>query len=71
MAHDKLSRRLELQFDNKKGEGDYEKEVADANFRMEILTERASAHYKSSLQKFKELDEKLQSDVRLACLRNK
>lgn len=70
-AHEKLSRRLDLQYDSKKGEEDYEKQVADANFRMEILTERASAHYKGSLQKFKELDEKLQQDNRLACLRNR
>jgi len=45
--------------------------VADANFRMEILTERASQHYKTSLEKFKKLDEQLQADARLACLRNK
>ena len=45
--------------DNKKGEEDYEKQVADANFRMEILTERASQHYKTSLEKFKKLDEQL------------
>ena len=30
----------------------YEKEVANANFRMDILTERASQHYKNSLEKF-------------------
>lgn len=60
-----------MQFGDKKGEEDYEKQVADANFRMEILTERASQHYKTSLEKFKELDDKLQKDNRLACLRNK
>lgn len=70
-AHEKLSRRLDLSYDNKKGEEDYEKQVADANFRMEILTERASQHYKTSLEKFKKLDEQLQADPRLACLRNK
>lgn len=43
----------------------YEKEVANANFRMDILTERASQHYKNSLDKFQELDEKLKNDVRL------
>jgi hypothetical protein len=43
--------------ENKKDEEDYEKQVADANFRMEILTERASQHYKTSLDKFKKLDE--------------
>jgi len=34
----------------------YEKEVANANFKMDILTERASQHYKNSLEKFTELD---------------
>ena len=34
----------------------YEKELATANFRMDILTERASQHYKNSLDKFQELD---------------
>jgi hypothetical protein len=36
---------------------------------MEILTERASQHYKTSLEKFKKLDEELQNDKRLACLK--
>ena len=31
---------------------EYEKEVNNANFRMDILTERASQHYKNSLEKF-------------------
>ena len=60
-----------MTYGDKKGEDDYEKQVADANFRMEILTERASQHYKTSLEKFKQLDEQLQKDARLACLRNK
>jgi len=34
----------------------YEKEVANANFKMDILTERASQHYKNSLEKFQEMD---------------
>ena len=51
-------------YGDKKGEEDYEKKVADANFRMEILTERASQHYKTSLEKFKKLDEDLQSKSR-------
>lgn len=34
----------------------YEKEVANANFKMDILTERASQHYKNSLEKFQQLD---------------
>jgi len=37
----------------------YAKEVAEINFRMDILTERASQHYKNSLEKFQELDQKL------------
>ena len=43
----------------------YEKEVANANFRMDILTERASQHYKNSLEKFQELDRQLMDDPRL------
>ena len=46
----------------------YEKDVANANFRMDILTERASQHYKNSLDKFQEFDDKLMSDKRLANL---
>lgn len=46
----------------------YEKEVANANFRMDILTERASQHYKNSLEKFQELDRQLMEDPRLAVL---
>ena len=46
----------------------YEKEVATANFRMDILTERASQHYKNSLEKFQELDRTLMEDDRLKSL---
>ena len=46
----------------------YEKEVATANFRMDILTERASQHYKNSLEKFQELDRTLMEDERLKVL---
>lgn len=46
----------------------YEKEVANANFRMDILTERASQHYKNSLEKFQELDRQLMEDPRLIVL---
>ncbi len=35
---------------------EYQKEVLKANFKIDILTERAAQHYKSSLEKFKELD---------------
>lgn len=50
---------------------DYEKEVAAASFRMDILTERASQHYKNSLDKFQELDEMIMNDPRFANLRDK
>lgn len=49
----------------------YEKEVSKANFRIEILTERASQHYRNSLKKFEELDEKLMKDPRLKVLNKK
>ena len=49
----------------------YEKEVAKANFRIEILTERASQHYRNSLRKFEELDAKLMDDARLKVLKKK
>jgi hypothetical protein len=49
-------------------EAEYEREVANANFRIEILTERASQHYRNSLKKFEELDKKLMSDARLKAL---
>ena len=51
-------------------EHEYEKKVTDANFKIEILTERASHHYKNSLTKFNELDQKLMNDPRLKALRN-
>ena len=35
---------------------------------MDILTERASQHYKNSLEKFQELDRQLMEDPRLAVL---
>jgi hypothetical protein len=49
---------------------EYEKKVTEANFKIEILTERASHHYKNSLTKFNELDQKLMNDQRLKALRN-
>lgn len=48
----------------------YEKQVTEANFKIEILTERASHHYRNSLQKFNELDQKLVNDDRLKALKN-
>ncbi|CAI2364809.1 unnamed protein product [Moneuplotes crassus] len=47
----------------------YEKKVTEANFKIEILTERASHHYQNSLTKFNELDTKLLNDSRLKALR--
>jgi hypothetical protein len=47
----------------------YEKQVTEANFKIEILTERASHHYKNSLTKFNELDQRLMNDDRLKALR--
>lgn len=52
-------------------EKNYEREVQKANFRIEILTERASTHYKQSLQKFEELNDKLSRDPRLAAINKK
>lgn len=39
------------------------------NFRIDILTERASQHYRTSLKKFEELDDKLMADDRLKALK--
>jgi hypothetical protein len=39
------------------------------NFRIDILTERASQHYRTSLKKFEQLDDKLMADPRLKALR--
>ncbi len=52
-------------------EKNYEREVQKANFRIEILTERASTHYKQSLQKFEELNDRLSKDLRLAAINKK
>lgn len=58
---DQEQKNLEQAYQRLKRKGDvftapdqetYEKEVATANFRMDILTERASQHYKNSLEKF-------------------
>lgn len=46
----------------------YDTEIHKANFRIDILTERASQHYRTSLRKFEELDDKLMSDPRLQVL---
>ena len=49
----------------------YEQDVSKANFRIEILTERASQHYRNSLKKFEDLDAKLMGDWRLKKLNRK
>jgi len=47
----------------------YEKAVSKANFRMDILTERAQQHYKNSLDKFTQLDKQLMEEPMLAALK--
>ena len=47
----------------------YDNEIHKANFRIDILTERASQHYRTSLRKFEQLDDKLMNDPRLRVLR--
>ena len=49
----------------------YDQEIHKANFRIDILTERASLHYRQSLKRFEELDRELENDWRLAALQNK
>jgi len=49
----------------------YESEVAKANFKMDILTERASQHYKNSLEKFQQLDNLLMNHPLLQVLKDK
>jgi len=70
-------KKLEEAFTRLKKKGDqqspedqkaYEAQVHAANFRIEILTERASQHYRTSLKKFEEVDAKLDSDPRLKAL---
>jgi hydroxylamine reductase (hybrid-cluster protein) len=50
---------------SKEDEEKYDNEIHKANFRIDILTERASQHYRTSLRKFTELDDLLSSDPRL------
>jgi len=56
---------------NAEQQASYEAKVAKANFKMDILTERASQHYRNSLTKFQELDALLMKDPRLKVLQNK
>merc|ERR1712032_730673 len=69
--------KLETAFMNLKKKGDqmtsddeqkYDDVIHKANFRIDILTERASQHYRTSLRKFEELDDRLMADERLAVL---
>ena len=41
---------------------EYEQQVAQANFKIEILTERAAQHYRNSLTKFTQLDAYLMNE---------
>lgn len=71
--------RLEVAFTNLKRKGDlspddeqkYDQEIHKANFRIDILTERASMHYRQSLKRFEELDRDLEAHPLLAALQNK
>ena len=49
----------------------YDTEIHKANFRIDILTERASQHYRTSLRKFEALDDTLMADQRLKVLHEK
>ena len=49
----------------------YDEEVAKTNFRMDILVERSTQHYKNALDKFQQLDDKLKKDERLQKLYQK
>ncbi len=71
-------KKLETAFANLKRKGEamtqedeqkYDNEIHKANFRIDILTERASQHYRTSLRKFEQLDDKLMNDPRLKVLR--
>jgi len=55
---------------SKEDEEKYDNEIHKANFRIDILTERASQHYRTSLRKFTELDDKLSQDPRLKNINN-
>jgi len=46
----------------------YDQDIHKANFRIDILTERASQHYRTSLRKFEKLDDLLTNDARLKIL---
>ena len=54
---------------NAEDEQTYNRDMDKINFKIDILTERASQHYRTSLRKFEELDDKLMADPRLKVLR--
>jgi hypothetical protein len=54
---------------NAEDEKAYDRDMDKINFKIDILTERASQHYRTSLRKFEELDDKLMADPRLKVLR--
>ena len=56
---------------NQQDEKDYDTKMDSINFTIDILTERASQHYRTSLRKFEELDQKLSEDPRLKVLKQK
>lgn len=47
----------------------YDNDIHKANFRIDILTERASQHYRTSLKRFEQMDDFLMQDDRLKVLR--
>ena len=47
----------------------YDNDIHKANFRIDILTERASQHYRTSLKRFEQMDNYLNNDERLKVLR--
>ena len=47
----------------------YDNDIHKANFRIDILTERASQHYRTSLKRFEQMDNYLNNDDRLKVLR--
>ena len=56
---------------NAEDEQTYDNQIHQANFRIDILTERASQHYRTSLRKFEQLDDTLMADPRLKVLHDK
>eukprot|EP00736_Rhodelphis_marinus_P008612 Rmarinus@m.20835 len=55
---------------DKAEEEEFEQYVQEASFRIHILDQRLARHEEQALQKYAELDRKLRSDPRLACIYN-